>query len=83
MKSENKDIVEEIKSVIEELRPFLNMDGGDIEFIKYDEVDKCVYVKMSGACAMCMSQDETLEYGLLGAIKERVPEVEKIINSPL
>lgn len=80
---EKKDDITKIKSVLEELRPFLNMEGGDVEFIKYDEEDKCVYVKLSGACAMCMSQDDTLEYGLLGAIQEYVPNVEKIINTPL
>jgi Fe-S cluster biogenesis protein NfuA len=72
-----------IKGVIEDLRPYLNMDGGDIEFIKYDEENKTVFVKMFGACAMCMSQDETLEFGLLEAIKEKVPSVERIINTPL
>lgn len=76
-------IADEIRAVIEELRPYLNMDGGDVEFIKYEEDEKTVYVRMSGACAMCMVQDDTLEYGLLQAIKEKVPSVENIINSPL
>ncbi len=80
MKKDN-NIVEEIKKAIDEIRPYLNMDGGDVEFIKYDEEDKTVYVKLSGACSMCMSQDDTLELGLLEMIKEKVPEVEKIINS--
>lgn len=88
MKKSNRDeikenVVEEIKNVIEELRPFLNMDGGDVEFIKYDEKEKTVYVRLAGACAMCMIQDDTLEYGLLEAIREKVPIVENIINSPL
>lgn len=77
------DKVEEIKKVLNDLRLFLNMEGGDVEFLEYDEKEKCVYVKLLGACAMCMSQDETLELGLLEAIQEKVPEVEKIINSPL
>ena len=75
--------VKKIKDTIEELRPFLNMEGGDVEFIKYDKEEKTVYVKLNGACAMCISQDETLEYGLLGTIQENVPEVERIINTPL
>ncbi len=77
------DKVEEIKKVLDDLRLFLNMEGGDVEFIEYDENEKCVYVKMLGACAMCMSQDDTLELGLLEAIKEKVPEVERIVNTPL
>ena len=80
---DKEEIVEKIKATLEELRPFLNMDGGDVEFKEYDQDSKTVFVKMSGACAMCMMQDETLEMGLLEAIKEKVPEVEKIINVPL
>lgn len=76
-------IENEIKSVIDELRPFINMDGGDIEFIKYDKDDETVYVKMYGACAMCMSQDDTLDNGLLFAIQDKVPNVKRVINTPL
>ncbi len=93
MKKEKSDIqtsretkktdIQKIKETIEEIRPFLNMEGGDVDFIKYDEESKTVYVKMLGACAMCIAQDETLEIGLLEAIKEKVPEVENIINTPL
>lgn len=72
-----------IKAVLEDLRPFLNMDGGDIEFIKYDAEEKIVYVKMFGACAMCMEQDDTLENGILAAIREIVPDVNSIINTPI
>lgn len=72
-----------IRAVIEDLRPYLNMDGGDLEFIKYDEEEQTVYVKMFGACAMCMSQDDTLENGLLQAIQEHLPEVKNIINTPI
>ena len=72
-----------IKAVIEDLRPFLNMDGGDMEFIKYDKDEQIVYVKMYGACSMCMMQDDTLESGILNAIQEIVPEVKSIVNTPL
>ncbi len=82
-KGDIRTIVDEVRDVIDELRPFLHMDGGDAEFIRYDEEDKTVYVRMSGACAMCMDQDGTLEYGLLQALKDRVPEVENIVNVPL
>lgn len=74
---------EKIKKVIDELKPFLNMDGGDAEFIKYDEEEKCVYVRLTGACVRCLAQNDTLEFGLLGSIRDVVPEVEHIINVPL
>lgn len=83
MKENKTEEEKNIKKIIEELRPYLNMEGGDVEFIKYDLNEKTVYVKMIGACAMCIAQDETLEYGLLLAIQDKVPSVEKIINVPL
>lgn len=76
-------VSDKIKEIVENLRPYLNMDGGDVEFIKYDQEEHTVYVKLTGACAMCMVQDDTLELGLLEAIKDEVSEVENIVNVPL
>ena len=50
---------EEIKKVIHKLRPYLQRDGGDIEFIKFE--DGIVYVQMHGACAGCTMLDATLK----------------------
>jgi Fe-S cluster biogenesis protein NfuA len=72
---------EKIKDMIEQIRPFLNMDGGDIEFIKYE--DKYVYIKLYGACSDCLMQDNTINDGLLGMLKEEIPEIEGIVNIPL
>jgi len=72
------DNTELIKNIIEEIRPYLNNDGGDIEFIKYE--DKYVYVKLLGACSHCIGLDYTLNNGILELIKEKVPEVIGIIN---
>ena len=70
--------IELIKKVIEEIKPYLNNDGGDIEFIKYE--DNYVYVKLFGACSHCGYQDYTLNNGILELIKEKVPNVIGIIN---
>ena len=67
-----------IKEVIDTLRPFLIGDGGDVEFIKYE--NHIVYIKLSGACANCMMIDYTLKDGIEAAIKEEVPEVEEVVN---
>ncbi len=72
---------EKIKSLIDELRVYLNMDGGDIEFIKYE--NKTLYVKLTGACANCMMQDETLNDNILNALKEEVPEIQEIVKVDL
>lgn len=78
-----KTTIEKIKDVLDELRPFLYIEGGDVEFIHFDEDEGIVYVRMMGACAFCANIDTTLEEGLLEAIKEKVPEVKAVINSPL
>jgi len=67
-----------IKEIIEQLRPFLISDGGDIEFIKYE--DDIVYVKMIGACASCHMLDLTLFEGIEVALKEEIPSIKKIVN---
>ena len=69
---------EKIKEIIDKLRPFLISDGGNIEFVKYE--DGIVYIKMLGACAGCALIDTTLKDGVECAIKEEVPTVKEVIN---
>ena len=68
---------EKIIEVIENIRPYLNMDGGDIEFVKYK--DNYVYIKLSGACQNCIMQGETVNNGIEEMIKQEVPEVKGVI----
>ena len=72
------NIEEKIIEIIDQLRPFLINDGGNIEFVKYE--DKIVYIKMLGACADCALIDTTLTDGIENAIKEEIPEVKRVIN---
>lgn len=72
---------EKIIDMIDKMRPYLNMDGGDIEFIKYE--DHYVYIKLSGSCVNCMYQDNTINEGLLQMFKSEIPEIEGIINVDL
>ncbi len=72
---------EKIKELINNIRPYLNMDGGDIEFVKYE--DNYIYVKMYGACANCLGQEDTLNEGLLTMFQEEIPEIKGIINIPI
>lgn len=72
------DEEKKIKEIIDKLRPFLINDGGDIEFVKYE--NKIVYIKMLGACAGCSLIDYTLKDGIETAIKEEVPSVKEVVN---
>ena len=86
IENDNKQIKQEnsknneqiIKEIIEDIRPYLNSDDGDIEFIKYE--DNYVFVKLYGACSHCGFQDFTLNDNILELIKEKVPEVISVIN---
>jgi Fe-S cluster biogenesis protein NfuA len=78
MSSKEKDVVTKIQEILDTLRPYLNMDGGDVEFIKYE--DKIVYVKLTGACQACLFTDDTLQNGLYESIKAEIPEIEGVVN---
>lgn len=67
-----------IISVIDKLRPFLISDGGNIEFIKFE--DGKVYVRMLGACAECHLMDYTLKDSIETALINEIPEVTEVIN---
>ncbi len=72
------ELNDKIKKMVEELRPYLNMDGGDIEFIKYE--DNYLYIRLTGACEACMYQDNTLNDGILSYFKAQLPDLEGVIN---
>jgi len=57
------------------------MEGGDIEFIKYE--DGYLYVKLTGACAMCGFQDITLKDNIETYLKEDIPDLQGVINVEL
>lgn len=74
MKEKEQKIIE----IIDKLRPFLINDGGNIEFIKFE--DNIVYIKLLGACINCQMLDITLKEGIEAAIISEVPEVKEVIN---
>ena len=73
-----KEQEQKIIDIIDKLRPFLISDGGNIEFVKYE--DNIVYIKMMGACANCQMLDFTLKEGIEAAIMNEVPEVLQVVT---
>ena len=71
-------IEEQIIAVLNVIRPYLNNDGGDIEFVRFE--DGVVYVRMLGACAGCMSLDQTLNEGVREILVENIPGVIEVVN---
>lgn len=73
-----ENIEEQIKNVIQKLRPYLQRDGGDIEYVDFK--DGIVYVRMLGACAGCTMIDDTLKDGVEQILMEEVPGVLEVQN---
>jgi Fe-S cluster biogenesis protein NfuA len=74
---------EEIKTnvllALDEIRPFLNSDGGDISLISIED-DKHVKVRLEGACISCSVNQMTLKAGVETTIKKYAPQIETVVN---
>jgi len=67
-----------IKEVLDKVRPNLQADGGDVEFVSFE--DGIVNVRLQGACAGCPMSQMTLKNGIERIIKAEVPEVKAVEN---
>lgn len=71
-------IEDRINAVLDKIRPYLENDGGNVEFKKYE--NGIAYVKLTGACSNCPLSDNTLESGIETALINEIPEIVKVIN---
>lgn len=72
------DVEKKIIEEIEKLKPYLQNDGGNIEYVKYE--DGKVYVKLTGACAGCSLIDVTLKEGIEEILVSEIPEVKEVVK---
>jgi Fe-S cluster biogenesis protein NfuA len=73
-------VKEKIQQIIEEkIRPYLEADGGGIEFVDYDEASGEVRVRLKGACAGCPGARITLSMGVEAALKEELPQIKRVV----
>lgn len=70
------EVTNRIKVIIDKIKPFLMNDGGNVEFVKYE--DNIVYVKLMGACVDCAMIDITLKDGIEEIIINEIPEVKEV-----
>ncbi|RRJ91834.1 NifU family protein [Paenimyroides tangerinum] len=68
-----------VEKALEEIRPFLNSDGGDISLISIED-NKHVTVRLEGACTLCSVNQTTLKAGVETTIKKYAPEIETVVN---
>jgi Fe-S cluster biogenesis protein NfuA len=72
-------MVEEVKKVLDMIRPSLQADGGDVELVEVSEDGK-VKVKLVGACGHCPMSTMTLKMGIEKTLKEKVPGVTEVVS---
>ena len=65
---------------MDEIRPFLQSDGGDIRLVGIENNDTVVKVQLEGACVGCSVNQMTLKTGVEMTIKKHVPQIEKVIS---
>ena len=75
----SKNIKVRVQNALEEIRPFLVSDGGDITLVSIDN-NKVVNVKLHGNCVSCTVNQMTLKSGVEMTIKKHVPEIEKVVS---
>ena len=74
----NKTLEKNLEVALDEIRPFLKNDGGDISLVSFDK--NTVKVKFEGACSTCTVNQMTLKSGVEMIIKKHAPEIEHVIS---
>jgi len=70
---------EQVRGVIEQIRPLLQADGGDVELVEANEQTGVVSVRLQGACRGCPGATMTLKMGIERHLKEKVPAVSEVV----
>lgn len=70
---------EQVQEVLNQVRPMLQADGGDVELVEVAE-DGVVSVRLTGACGSCPMSTMTLKMGIERALKEKIPEVKEVVQ---
>ncbi len=75
-----KKLEEKIKKVIEQMRPGLQADGGDVRFVSFNEKSGVVEVQLLGMCVGCPMAQITLKQGIEEELKRQIPEVKEVVG---
>lgn len=73
------DLIQKVEKALDEIRPFLQSDGGDISLVSIQD-DSVVTVRFEGACTGCNVNQMTLKSGVEMTIKKYAPQIERVIN---
>jgi len=75
--TQNTELEQKVKNVIEQIRPYLQADGGDVEFIDMTD-DNIVNIRLLGMCGNCPHSQMTLKNGIEAAVKKAIPEINSV-----
>ena len=73
---DREEKIRQIEKTIEKVRPYIQNDGGDVQFVKFE--DDIVYVSVHGACVGCMALDYTLKEGVEALLLDEVEGVKEV-----
>ncbi|MDP2689995.1 MAG: NifU family protein [Deltaproteobacteria bacterium] len=73
-----EELQRKVNEALGKVRPYLQADGGDVELVGIDDVNKTVTVKLTGACGGCPSAAMTLKSGVESTIKKFAPEIKSV-----
>ena len=76
----SEELKNNVEKALDEIRPFLQSDGGDINLLSIDDDGKLVKVQLTGACTSCSVNQMTLKSGVEMTIKKYAPQIEQVIN---
>jgi Fe-S cluster biogenesis protein NfuA len=74
-----EELIVKVEAALDEIRPFLQSDGGDISLLSID-AENVVRVQLEGACVGCSVNQMTLKSGVEMTIKKHAPQIERVIN---
>jgi Fe-S cluster biogenesis protein NfuA len=77
MTEEKEILITKVKNIIEQVRPYLQQDGGDISFVGITD-DNVVNVELMGACGSCPYSTMTLKNGVENTIRKALPEIKSV-----
>lgn len=74
---EEQTLEQKVKSILDQIRPYLRQDGGDVEFVEMTS-DNVVKVRLKGACGSCPHATMTLKHGIEAAMIKALPEIKSV-----
>jgi len=78
MDNTKEELNQKVQNVLEQVRPYLQADGGDINFVNITD-DYTVNVELTGACGTCAFSTQTLKNGVEATLKKVIPEIKEVV----